>query len=259
MSTHPYDKILATKEYALSLVDQYLEIEPWDTLMNNIGGYYMTPDDLKDILNERYIENYFEFRERTCIVIGNSGSVIDNKRGTEIDDFDIVVRNNLARYEGFEKYVGNRTDIRFLSHKTFGNFLDKKEFSSYDKDYIPTSKKHHLMIRSVGNVGSVVPGFLFNIYGGDNVFSVLDLNYNYYLDRLASEQHFCTVGFSSVLTMLDLGCEVSVYGMDFYDPAKKFHYFEENSERVLNSHNHSIKQEKDYINNLIEIGKIKVL
>ena len=59
--------------------------------------------------------------------------------------------------------------------------------------------------------------------------------------------------------MLDLGCEVSIYGIDFYDTTKKFHYFEENADRIINSHNHSIKQEQDYINNLVKIGKIKVL
>ena len=144
-----------------------------------------------------------------------------------------------------------------MSHKTFGNILITDEYSSYNKDYIPTSKKHHLIIRSARNIGSMVPGFLLNIIGGDNVFSILDLDYNLHLDRLTSSNHFCTVGFSAVLTMMDLGCDVYIYGMDFYNPDKKFHYFEENSELIKSSRNHSIQQETSYIEHLLSIGKIK--
>ena len=266
-----FNKILATKEYINHLANKYQNIVEWEVLMNDteytnikINEGFLSPNiehltDLKNILNERYIEDCSHYKGKKCIVIGNGGSVIENEMGEEIDKFDIIVRNNLARYEGFENYVGSRTDIRFVSHKVFGNILDTNEYSAYDKDYIPTSEKHHLIIRSAGNIGSMLPGFLININGGNNIFSVLDIDYNRYLDKLASSHHLCTVGFSSVLTMLDLGCDVTIYGMDFYDSTKKHHYFEENAESIKRSHNHSIKQEHDYIENLVKIGKIKKL
>ncbi len=264
-----FDKVLVTKEYVHNLVDKHHEIVEWKVLMNDDAYYNIKtndqflpptiehPSDLKKVLNERYIEDCSNYNGKKCIVIGNGGSVIESERGKEIDKFDLIVRNNLARCESFEKYVGSRTDVRFMSHKTFGNILMTDEYSSYDKDYVPTSRKHHLIIRSAGNIGSIVPGFLLNINGGDNVFSILDLDYNLHLDRLASSNHFCTVGFSAVLTMMDLGCDVYIYGMDFYNPDKKFHYFEENSEKIKGSRNHSIRQEASYIEYLLNAGKIK--
>ena len=248
-----YTKILADKDYGNYLIDKCYQDEPFKFHDNN-----KSYADLKDLIDKRYIDDCSNYKGKSCIVIGNGGSVIESTKGDEIDKFDLVVRNNLARHEGFEKYVGSRTDVRFLSHKTFGNELAKSEFSAYDINYIPNSDPQHIFIRSVGNVGSMIPGFILN-YNNEHTFSVLDLDYNFHLDRLASDRHFCTVGFSSVLTMLDLGCEVSIYGIDFYDTTKKFHYFEENADRIINSHNHSIKQEQDYINNLVKIGKIKVL
>jgi len=47
------------------------------------------------------------------ILVGNGTSVLDSKRGHTIDSFDIVVRFNDFRIEGFEEYVGERTNIWF--------------------------------------------------------------------------------------------------------------------------------------------------
>ncbi len=45
------------------------------------------------------------------ILVGNGKSVLDKKLGTDIDKFDIVVRFNNFQLEGFEEYVGSKTDI----------------------------------------------------------------------------------------------------------------------------------------------------
>ena len=58
--------------------------------------------------------------------------------------------------------------------------------------------------------------------------------------------------------MLDLGCDVHICGFDFYNPSKQYHYFEECSDIVRTAaRNHSLGQEKEYLTQLVEQGKIK--
>jgi len=242
-------KILATKEYAYNLVDRCHTDTPHKFPEHNI-----TVPDLKAVLNTNIISDDQYYKNKKCIVIGNSGLVLDKELGTDIDQFDLIVRCNLARYEQFETHVGSRTDVRFLSHKTFGNILDKN-FSAYDVNYIPTSDKHHLIIRSAGNVGSMIPGFAKNL---KHDFSVLGLEYNTYIDRLVSPTQYCSVGFSAIVTMLALGCDVHTYGFEFYNPSKKYHYFEECTPLVqTGGRNHSVTAEREYIDMLINQNKIK--
>jgi len=242
-------KIIADKKYAYWLAEQTFQKEFYKFPQHDI-----TYDGMKELLNTNYIQDVSEYKNKKCIVLGNGGSVLDNERGIDIDKFDLIVRSNLARFEGFEKHVGSRTDIRFLSHKTFGNTLDKN-YSSYEEDYVPNSKQHHLIIRSAGNVGSMIPGFAKN---RNNMFSVLDIEYNKHLDKLVSNNHYCSVGFSAIHTMIDLGCDVYIYGFDFYNPKKKYHYFEECSPMVQTGRsNHEGDREKEYIMQLIEEGKLK--
>ena len=45
------------------------------------------------------------------IVVGNGEGVLENKNGKEIDKFDTVVRLGTYITEGYEEFVGSRTDI----------------------------------------------------------------------------------------------------------------------------------------------------
>ena len=102
----------------------------------------------------------------------------------------------------------------------------------------------------------MVPGFAKN---QKHTVSILDTPYNNHLDKLASNNHYCSVGFSAIQTMLDLGCDVHMCGFDFYTPNKRYHYFEECSRIVQKAHlNHSIGQEKEYYLQLIKQNKIKL-
>ena len=43
------------------------------------------------------------------IAIGNGDSVLNHKFGNKIDDFDIVLRTNNYKIEGYEEYIGKKT------------------------------------------------------------------------------------------------------------------------------------------------------
>lgn len=46
-----------------------------------------------------------------AIIIGNSPSILKEEHGKTIDGFDIVIRINRCITEGYEKYIGSKTDI----------------------------------------------------------------------------------------------------------------------------------------------------
>ena len=144
-----YDRILATKEYGNSIIDKCYQDEPY-----KFDKFNTSVEQLKNLVSTDYIDDDGIYKGKTCIVVASGGSVLHNEYGDEIDEFDLVVRTNLAKFEGFEKYVGSRTDVRFLSHKTFGNTLPTADFSAYDADYVPNSNSH-LVIRSVGNLSLI--------------------------------------------------------------------------------------------------------
>jgi len=49
---------------------------------------------------------------KTCAVVSNSGALSSRESGKDIDAHDIVFRFNKAPTEGFEDYVGSKTDYR---------------------------------------------------------------------------------------------------------------------------------------------------
>lgn len=247
-------RILADREYGNFIMDKCYEDEPF-----KFEQYDLSVDKLKDLIDSsRYIDDNEVYVGKTCVVVASGGSVLDKELGDEIDNFDLVVRANLAQFEGFEKHVGSRTDIRFLSHKTFGNTLNNTDFSAYDVDYIPNSNSH-LIIRSIGNVGSMIPGFAMNRQG-NNKFSILDLDYWSYLNEPIDSHHYATVGFTAVITMMHLGCEVSIHGFDFFNSSTQYHYYEKVSPHAQSgAPNHPMDDEKNILEHLVNIGKIKRL
>jgi len=67
-------------------------------------------DKLKDEWEGRYGRR-LEYMQSGCIVIGNAPSVLLNKWGPIIDKFRTVVRLNSYKIEGYEEFVGTKTDI----------------------------------------------------------------------------------------------------------------------------------------------------
>ncbi|XP_078596632.1 CMP-N-acetylneuraminate-beta-galactosamide-alpha-2,3-sialyltransferase 4-like [Branchiostoma floridae x Branchiostoma japonicum] len=51
---------------------------------------------------------------RRCLVLGNSGALLEKGLGRVIDGYDVVIRMNDAPVKGYESDVGSRTDFRFF-------------------------------------------------------------------------------------------------------------------------------------------------
>lgn len=52
---------------------------------------------------------------KSVILVGNGPSVLKNENGNKIDNYDVVVRFSWYHIEGYEKYVGTKTNIWFTT------------------------------------------------------------------------------------------------------------------------------------------------
>ena len=66
------------------------------------------------------------------IIIGNSPSILNKERGDLIESFDIIIRINKCATKGFEKYIGNRTDIWATTY-----FKYHKDPNNIEKPFLP--------------------------------------------------------------------------------------------------------------------------
>jgi len=78
-------------------------------------------------LHEAMLGHFKETQRRGTIVIGNGRSVLGHEAGGAVDMFHTVVRFNDFQIEGYEKFVGVRTDLWVMSDYTAMKLLKKYE------------------------------------------------------------------------------------------------------------------------------------
>jgi hypothetical protein len=61
---------------------------------------------------------------KKILLVGNGSSMLDSKRKDLIDSYDTVVRFNSYKIEGYEEYVGTKTDIWFTCNMLHINEID---------------------------------------------------------------------------------------------------------------------------------------
>ena len=76
-------------------------------------------------------------KKEKVIIVGNGSSIFEKEYGDKIDSFDLVCRMNRGYFEGrkgYEKNVGNRTDI-LIVHDGFmtEEYLSDEVFNSLQK------------------------------------------------------------------------------------------------------------------------------
>ena len=62
----------------------------------------------------------------STILVGSSGRVLLKENGDIINEFDNIIRMNTAPQQKFEKFVGNRTDIRVIAFNALIQRLSRK-------------------------------------------------------------------------------------------------------------------------------------
>jgi hypothetical protein len=185
-------------------------------------------------------------------VIGNSGILLDRELGKEIDSHDLVIRCNLARIKGFEKYVGSRTSIRCIAGKSFWHNL-KDKFEAFDDNFIP-SLNETLIIKATP-LNNAIQGIVKN-YNSKNTIHFFTKEFLDYCNTLSKSQDV-TMGFCAVILACAFSSNVSVYGFNFYKENNwnKKHYFQKITPY---KQGHNFKHEEEYFNELENQNFIKI-
>ena len=196
-----------------------------------------------------------DFKDKSVIVVGNSPSLLSQKKGNEIDNFDIVVRFNRFKTENLEEYTGIKTDIWVLNLRTIRTaehgFENKAEklfvqatFENFDRD-IREYATHLLKIRDKPNC------FLIE---RDQLSVAKSKNKTNYI---------LTSGLNTIVILLEI-CKVPklyITGFDFLKDKDNLHYFERYKRNDLKgkSRKHDSALEESIVNSYVRDDRIVFL
>ncbi|KAH6797196.1 Glycosyltransferase family 29 family protein [Perilla frutescens var. hirtella] len=154
---------ILTREYIDALPNGWKEYA-WQrinkgVLLNQCENKTLCLEKLSRVLpdNPPYTPRQFS----RCAVIGNSGDLLKNKFGEEIDSYDTVVRENGAPIENFTEYVGTKSTFRLLNRGS-AKALDKVA-ELYDKGkevLIIKTTIHDIMNKMIREVPILNPIYL---------------------------------------------------------------------------------------------------
>lgn len=153
--------------------------------------------------------NKMNIKNKKVILIGNGPSVIKNPKGLFIDKFDIVIRFNSYVINGYEKFVGTKTDIWATTHNhnilstnvpdlIISAHKNSKKISNYsDKNIISIPTRFYNKCRSkLKNLGAdekIIPstGYLTTAWLLDNYIDFLYITgFDHFSKKESSLHHY---------------------------------------------------------------------
>lgn len=190
-----------------------------------------------------YPFNHDWFNNKRIAIIGGADSVLKQKQGNYIDDFDVVVRINkgVELIDKQKEYVGTKTDILFHS------FLENPKDIGSSPITADLWKKHKVQHIIYSKDYRIAKEGIYDIIlfgkksGGKTKFSTLpeDL-YKKSLDVLAPQRP--TTGFIALNTILSCNPrELYISGITFFKTPHNGIYRPENIEEFKKNFNRSPK------------------
>ncbi len=193
-------------------------------------------------------------KNNTILIIGNGASVMNHQLGNYINQYGQVARINNYKIKGYEKYLGNRTDI-WLN----GANSKLKKRDKYPKKilvFIPSS----ILSKKKDNVVNYVSK---RLKLDRDKFKVVPKNEIIEYENIMDHDR-PTTGLYAILWGLRYFDNVIIHGFDFFIESKT-HYFDSKIQRFLSNyilkkgHKHNNEQEKEYVDKMILNKKIKRL
>jgi hypothetical protein len=183
----------------------------------------------------------------TCAVVGNSGALLDDEFGEDINKYDTVIRFNAAPTKGFEKSVGSKTTIRIQNVDHLG-YKERQDvalvFSARsDKDvtkYISHRRKPQYKTRTQ---------YMFNPEFWCHVW-----------DWVAHRKLKPSSGMAGVVLALH-NCEAPVGVFGFSHNSSQFHYYDVLPKKVTQEEvywYHPLVEEAAIFQELESLNKVKV-
>jgi len=197
----------------------------------------------------------YDFKNKTCAIVGNSPNLLESEVGKRIDEYDIVIRCNHGPTEGYEKYVGTKTNFRVVSSKVFG-YDAITSLSKFDHEYLSNLTNQHFIIKLPLSrfPHHVLYGFQKN-FGSTNKVTVMKDSFQQTIKQRVGGVEPSTGIFGLVLFLCFVE-KIDMYGFDFYGgrgKTNKLHYFEDVN-HYPGSHNFDI--ERSIVDSLIETNHI---
>ena len=189
------------------------------------------------------------FKNKSVAVVGSSGNLLNKEAGEEIDSHDIVIRFNQARVEGYEKYVGSRTDIRILNTHTFLGKTGNDRFPKNDPQFT-TKLDGELLI-----VNRPVPYESIKQRSPNCEVQFISDQFWNHCRAVLENRKDPSIGFLGVFLASHTSTEVDVYGFDQNNSTDKKHYWED--VRAMGKH-HDFSLEKAVFKQMINQNVINI-
>lgn len=179
---------------------------------------------------------------KECILVGNGKQ--DRKLGETINSFEHVYRFNRFRVSGFEEYVGTR-----CTHWILNNALttDSRNYYVNNIDQIKSihpELKHTMVItesdKQIGTLRSISEKYP---------------NFSYHIDKVRIGKNKMSTGALTIRYLTEIYDVISLAGFDF---GKSNHYWGNFGPSDVPG-GHSWSEEREYVNELIELGKVKLI
>jgi alpha-N-acetyl-neuraminate alpha-2,8-sialyltransferase (sialyltransferase 8D) len=221
-----------------------------------VKGDYIFDDkffsEIKNIIDSEFD---YEFKNKTCAIIGNSPVLLESELGKQIDDYDIVIRCNHGPTEGYEQHVGSKTNFRVVSSKVFG-YDEITSLSKFDHEYLSNLDDQHFIIKLPLNrfPNHALHGFQKN-FGGSNKVSVMKDAFQQTIKQSVGGVEPST-GIFGLILFLCFVDKIDIYGFDFYSErgkTNKLHYFEDVN-HVPGSHN--FDTELNIVDSLVQSNRV---
>jgi len=179
------------------------------------------------------------------VLVGNGPSALDFDAGETIDKFKWVARFNSFKTSGYEKQVGEKSDIWVTCESTnVNNMLPYKRIYFATPEISPTNKECR--------------GFrAINIYRPDHKRLFQIPYWAWWEMRANFFSRKPTIGAVISYYFSHIFSKVYIYGFDFLDPEKHHHYF--GKKKGNGTNHHSPEQEANYFRTMIETERLFLL
>ncbi|KAF1375745.1 hypothetical protein PFLUV_G00223380 [Perca fluviatilis] len=209
---------------------------------------------------------------RRCVVVGNGGVLHGSHLGSDIDQYDIIIRLNNAPVPGFEKDAGSRTTIRLIYPEAAPHTAEEYKkttmvvlvvFKSLDLDWLtsvitkqPLSFWSKMWFwREVVDDIPLTPES-FRILHPEIIHKTGQVLQKY---ALKQGNMVPTLGASAVVMALQLCDHVSLagFGYDTQHPGARLHYYETIRMDAMKAQVvHDISAEKLFLRDLVAAGAV---
>ena len=194
-------------------------------------------------------------KQNSILIIANGESILSNDYGQFIDKYPLVARINNYQTKGFESQIGSKADI-WINGANSKLKLQSAKYS--DIILLMTSQ---VILKKQANLNAHVSKRLKldkEKYTTASLSDIQNFENQVGYNRL-------TTGLYSILWALKNYNEVIIHGFDFFQESKA-HYYDNSLSKLLIKNNiikkgqkHNNILEKQFVNNLINENKIKIL